>query len=53
MASAYLGFEWAVAERFRDGQPADVSGMYNLKTYALVEATYQSAKEKRAVRPDV
>lgn len=38
-------------ERFRAGLPADTSGEDNLKTYALVEAAYESAKTRRAVKP--
>ena len=38
-------------ERFRAGLPADTSGEDNLKTYALVEAAYESAKTNRAVKP--
>jgi len=36
---------------FRAGRPADTSGEDNLKTYALVEAAYESASTGRAVRP--
>lgn len=38
-------------ERARDGIPADTSGEDNLKTYALVEAAYESARTHRAVKP--
>lgn len=38
-------------ERFRDGLPADTSGEDNLKTYALVEAAYESARSHCAVKP--
>lgn len=38
-------------ERFRAGKQADTSGADNLKTYALVEAAYQSAETGHAVVP--
>jgi D-apiose dehydrogenase len=38
-------------ERFRDGLAADTSGEDNLKTYALVEAAYESARTRQAVKP--
>jgi D-apiose dehydrogenase len=38
-------------ERFRDGIAADTSGEDNLKTYALVEAAYESARSHVFVRP--
>jgi predicted dehydrogenase len=38
-------------ERFRDGIAADTSGEDNLKTYALVEAAYESARLHKSVRP--
>jgi predicted dehydrogenase len=38
-------------QRFRDGLPADTSGEDNLKTYALVEAAYESAETHQAVKP--
>jgi predicted dehydrogenase len=38
-------------ERFRDGLPADTSGDDNLKTYALTEAAYASAKSHKAEKP--
>lgn len=38
-------------EAFRAGQQADVSGGDNLKTFALVEAAYLSAREQVSVRP--
>ncbi|MDQ6435372.1 Gfo/Idh/MocA family oxidoreductase [Mesorhizobium sp. LHD-90] len=34
------------------GVPADTSGEDNLKTFALVEAAYKAAEEKRAVEPE-
>jgi len=37
--------------RFRDGLPADTSGEDNLKTYALVEAAYESASAHKSVKP--
>lgn len=40
-------------ERFRAGRAADTSGEDNLKTYALVEAAYQSATSKQPVAPAV
>jgi len=40
-------------ERFRAGRPADTSGEDNLKTYALVEAAYQSAASHQMVKPPV
>jgi D-apiose dehydrogenase len=38
-------------QRFRAGKDADTSGADNLKTYALVEAAYESAATGRAVVP--
>lgn len=38
-------------ERFRDGLAADTSGEDNLRTYALVEAAYESARSHRSVKP--
>jgi D-apiose dehydrogenase len=38
-------------EKLRAGLPADTSGEDNLKTYALVEAAYESALTHAAVRP--
>lgn len=38
-------------EALRAGVPADTSGEDNLKTYALVEAAYESARTHAAVRP--
>jgi predicted dehydrogenase len=38
-------------ERFRDGLPADTSGEDNLKTYALTEAAYESARTHTTVKP--
>lgn len=38
-------------ESFRAGRPAETSAADNLKTFALVEAAYESAATGRAVRP--
>ena len=38
-------------DTFRAGRPAETSGEDNLKTYALVEAAYESAATGRAVKP--
>ena len=40
-------------ERFRAGQPADISGADNLRTYALCEAAYGAAASGCAERPVV
>lgn len=40
-----------ILQRFRAGQPADVSGADNFKTYALCEAAYASASSGRAEKP--
>jgi len=40
-----------ILERFRAGQPADVSGADNLRTYALCDAAYDAAASRRAERP--
>ena len=37
--------------RVREGRPADTSAIDNLKTFALVEAAYQSAETGQTVRP--
>ena len=38
-------------EAFRSGRDAETSGADNLKTFALVEAAYESARTNKAVRP--
>jgi predicted dehydrogenase len=38
-------------QALRAGRPADTSGEDNLKTYALVEAAYESARSHMSVRP--
>jgi D-apiose dehydrogenase len=48
--SVYLTCEH-ILQRFRSGQPADVSGADNLKTYALCEAAYSAAASGRAEKP--
>ena len=48
---AVLNTNRHMLERFRDGLPADTSADDNLKTYALVEAAYQSARTHCAVKP--
>lgn len=40
-----------ILERFRAGQPAEVSGADNLRTYALCDAAYEAAASRRAERP--
>ena len=40
-------------ERVRAGLPADTSGEDNLKTYALVEAAYESAERRTSVAPAI
>ena len=40
-------------DALRAGRPADTSGEDNLKTYALVEAAYESASKHAGVRPKV
>jgi predicted dehydrogenase len=40
-------------KRFQAGEDADTSGADNLKTYALVEAAYESVATGRAVKPPV
>jgi predicted dehydrogenase len=37
--------------RFKAGQPADISGRDNLRTFAACEAAYESAATGRAVKP--
>ena len=37
---------------WKDGLDADTSGIDNLRTFALVEAAYKAAEEKRAVEPE-
>jgi len=41
-----------ILQRFRAGQPADISGADNFKTYALCEAAYASAASGRAEKPE-
>lgn len=38
-------------DAFRSGHAADTSGADNLKTFSLVEATYEAAAKHRAVKP--
>jgi D-apiose dehydrogenase len=40
-----------MAERLREGRPADTSGVDNLRTYALAEAAYEAARRHVAVAP--
>ena len=40
-----------ILQRFRAGQPADVSGADNFRTYALCEAAYTAAASGRAEKP--
>jgi predicted dehydrogenase len=40
-----------IHRRFVAGEPADVSGADNLKTFALCEAAYESAAARQAVEP--
>ncbi|MFN4141255.1 Gfo/Idh/MocA family protein [Aestuariivirga sp.] len=42
-----------MVQRLREGKPADTSGEDNLRTYALVEAAYESALSHAAVKPKV
>jgi predicted dehydrogenase len=39
-------------ERYRAGRPAETSGADNLKTFALAEAAYESARTGRVVSPE-
>jgi predicted dehydrogenase len=41
-----------ILQRFRAGQPADISGADNFKTYALCEAAYASAASGHAEKPE-
>jgi predicted dehydrogenase len=38
---------------FRDGKVAETSGEDNLKTYALVEAAYESAMSGNKIKPRI
>jgi predicted dehydrogenase len=40
-----------ILQRFRAGEPADVSGADNLRTYALCDAAYDAAASRRAEKP--
>jgi predicted dehydrogenase len=40
-----------ILQRFRAGEPADISGADNVKTYALCEAAYAAAASGRAEKP--
>jgi D-apiose dehydrogenase len=42
-----------IHQRYLEGKPADVSGVNNLKTFALCDAAYEAAAAKRAVEPQV
>lgn len=48
---AVLNTNRHMMECARSGRPAETSGEDNLKTYALVEAAYESAATGRAVKP--
>ena len=37
---------------WKAGHDAETSGIDNLKTFALVEAAYKAAEERRAVEPE-
>ena len=51
LQEAVLNTNRHMLERFRDGLPADTSAEDNLKTFALVEAAYESAKTHASVKP--
>ena len=48
---AVLNTNRHMLERFRNGLPAETSADDNLKTFALVEAAYESARTHYAVKP--
>ena len=48
-----LNTQRAIIGAWREGREAETSGVDNLKTYALVEAAYRAAEERRAVEPEV
>jgi predicted dehydrogenase len=47
-----LNTQRAIIAAWRAGCEAETSGADNLKTFALVEAAYRAADEKRAVIPE-
>ena len=51
LQEAVLNTNRHMFQRFRDGLPADTSAEDNLKTFALVEAAYESARTHGAVKP--
>lgn len=46
-----LRTQQAIIAAWRAGRDAATSGADNLKTYALVDAAYAAAEERRAVEP--
>ena len=38
---------------WKEGREAETSGIDNLRTFALVEAAYKAAEERRAVEPEI
>lgn len=48
-----LNTQRAIIGAWREGREAETSGVDNLKTFALVEAAYLAASERRAIEPAV
>ena len=48
---AVLNTNKHMLETFREGREADTSGLDNLKTFSLVEASYLSSKTRKAIVP--
>ena len=48
-----LTAQGSIVRAWRAGKDPESTGEDNLKTYALVEAAYQAAREARAVTPEV
>lgn len=52
LQESVLNTQRAIISAWAQGREAETSGRDNLKTFALVEAAYKAADEKRAVEPE-
>lgn len=52
LQESVLTTQRAIIDAWKAGTEAETSGADNLKTFALVEAAYKAADEKRAVEPE-
>ena len=52
LQESVLTTQRSIVTAWKMGQDAETSGIDNLKTFALVEAAYKAAEERRAVEPE-